>query len=129
MEVLLAKLKITISDSINKVTSYGDIIESSLKREVTESDITKCINKLGNTPFICNNLEIIKDDNIFISLSNLNETRREVINKLINIRENIKVKVIINDIKESNYIPTNNKININVLVRNIIMDYKKSKSH
>lgn len=119
VELLLnTKLKITISDGINKVTSYGDIIESSLKREVTESDITKCINKLGNTPFICNNLEIIKDDNIFISLSNLNETRREVINKLINIRENIKVKVIINDIKESNYIPTNNKININVLVRN-----------
>ena len=115
--ILNERLKITISDGINEVISYGDIIESSLKREVTKEDIEKCINKLGNTPFISNNIKITKDDNIFISLSNINETRREVIDKLINIRENTKKEVIINDIKESNYIKSNKKININALVR------------
>ena len=62
--MLNERLKITISDGINEVISYGDIIESSLKREVTKEDITKCINKLGNTPFISNNIKITKKHSV-----------------------------------------------------------------
>ena len=105
------QLKITISDGINKVSSTGNIIESSINREVTKNDIIRCINKLGNTPFKSNKIEILKDNNIFISLSNINETRRKTIDKLINLRENNK------EIKD-NYQPNlENKINLNVLAR------------
>lgn len=112
------KLKITLTDGINEVVEYGDIIEPAIKREVSKEDIIKCINKLGNTPFQTKNIEIEKDDNIFISLSNINDTRRKVIDKLIYIRENIKNKVIINEIKQNNIQETKeNKIFINALVR------------
>jgi len=120
VECLLdSRLKITINDGIDEVVSYGDIIDKALNREVTREGIVKCINKLGNTPFKINNLEVIKDDNIFISLSNLNEIRREVVDKLIVLRKNKKKEVIIKevgDIKEDKIVE--DKININVLVRN-----------
>lgn len=113
------KLKITVSDGINEVSSVGSIIDNAIKREVTESDIIKCVNKLGNTPFSINDIKVKKDNNIFISLSNINETRRDVIDKLINIRENKKQDVIINEINDNYIIKNNNKITINALVRNI----------
>lgn len=112
------KLKITASDGENIVSEYGNIIDKSINKEVTKEDITKCVNKLGNTPFISKNINILKDENIFISLSNLNETRRKVIEKLINTRENKKIEVIINKQKVNNYPKTTtNKLSINVLVR------------
>ena len=120
VECLLGeKLKIVITDGVNIVISYGNVIESSMNREVTNEDINKCINKLGNTPFKLNNIEINKDSNIFISLSNINETRRDAILKLIDLRENTKKEVIINEINNNYKEKLNNKINLNVLVRNI----------
>ena len=108
-----------INDGIDEVVGYGDIIDKAINREVTKEDIVKCVNKLGNTPFKINDIEVIKDDNIFISLSNLNQIRREVVDKLIVFRKNKKKEVIIreiDDINEGKVIES--KININVLVRN-----------
>lgn len=110
------KLKLTITDGINEVTEYGQVIELAKSREVTKEDIIKCINKLGNTPFITNDLKIIKDNNIFIGLSNLNEIRRLVVNKLITLRENTKKDVIINTITSKNITKEEN-ITITALVR------------
>lgn len=110
------KLKLTITDGINEVTEYGQVIELAKSREVTKEDIIKCINKLGNTPFITNDLKIIKDNNIFIGLSNLNEIRRLVVNKLITLRENTKKDVIINTITSKNITKEEN-ITISALVR------------
>ena len=113
------KLKIIINDGIDEVVGYGDIIKEAISREVSLDDIVRCVSKLGNTPFKVNDLEIIKDDNIFISLKNLNEIRREVVEKLIGLRKNKKKEVIIReieDIVEDRLVES--KININVLVRN-----------
>jgi len=110
------KLKLTITDGINEVTEYGQVIELAKSREVTKEDIIKYINKLGNTPFITNDLKIIKDNNIFIGLSNLNETRRLAIDKLITLRENTKKDVIINTITSKNITKEEN-ITITALVR------------
>lgn len=117
IECLIDKpLKITITDAINEVTEYGQVIETAKNREVTKEGIIKCINKLGNTPFITNDLKIIKDNNIFIGLSNLNEIRRLVVNKLINLRENTKKDVIINNITPKDITKEEN-ITITALVR------------
>jgi len=118
VECLLNKnLKITISDGINKITEYGDLIELSKNSEVTVDNIKKQLSKLGNTPFVLKNININKDDNIFINLSNLNQLRRKLTEQLIEIRQNKKT-----DILEQNYNITNinklDKLSINILVRN-----------
>ena len=47
-----------------------------------KEDIEKQINRIKDSIFKFNKLEIIMDDNIFIQIKNLNELRREAIHKL-----------------------------------------------
>ena len=82
------KLELTINDGENTITLYGDNIERAKNREVDCENITKCISKLGNTPFKLKKLIITKDENIFISLKSLNELRRKIVSELIELRKN-----------------------------------------
>ncbi len=111
-------LIITMSDGINKVVSKGNIINKALKKETTKKDILDKLEKLGNTPFIINKIEIDIDDNIFIPLSELNNIRRNLVDLLIKERTKIKKDIIINDIKRDENKTKNNKVTINFLVRN-----------
>lgn len=113
-----SRLKITISDGDNTVIEYGDMVEGAIKREVTEDDIRKCIDKLGNTPFKCTDIVIIKDDNIFVGLKMINEVRRRLVNNLMNLRKNRKYERKVLDVREKNYVKSGNKCYLNVLVRN-----------
>lgn len=112
------ELYISLSDEINEVEVRGTIVEPSINNPVTKEVIIDKLSKLGNTPFILNNIEVDIDDNIFISLKELNELRRELVTKLINKRIENKKEIIINEIpKIEDNVKTNN-VNINVLVRN-----------
>lgn len=112
------ELYISLSDEINEVEVRGTIVEPSINNSVTKEVIIDKLSKLGNTPFILNNIEVDIDDNIFISLKELNELRRELVTKLINKRIENKKEIIINEIpKIEDNVKTNN-VNINVLVRN-----------
>ena len=103
-----SKLEVEISDGDNNVIEYGNVIEKSINAPITEENIIKQFNKLGDTPFICNSFNIDMDNNIFISLKELNEIRRVLCNKLINIRENKKVEFIEKDVSfEKNNIDSN----------------------
>ena len=120
---------ITITDKINTITEYGDIVELSKSSEVTKDNIIKSLSKLGNTPFISDKINIDKDNNIFISLKSLNEVRRKLVDKLIIERTNINKNIIINGITPNNIKNNKNKINLNILVRNeeqlkCSLDYK-----
>ena len=75
-------LQITISDWIFTITKKGEIIESALKEETNITSIKQQLQKLGNTPYTLKEIEVIKDNNIFIRLSNLNEIRRYLTEKL-----------------------------------------------
>lgn len=113
------KLELTISDKENEFTIHGEIIDKAIKREVTREDIIKQLSKLGNTPFISDNIEIEKDNNIFVNLKSLNEIRRLAVDKLIELRESVKIPVIKNDYVENKIIEKkDNNIYLNVLVRN-----------
>ena len=116
------KFKVCVSDGVNTFNKEFDVIDKARSMPISENDIINSFSKLGNSPFIINNIEIDMDNNIFIPKSILNNYRRIVIDELINIRENSnKDNIIINDIKDNNYNidkNINNKININVLVRN-----------
>ena len=113
------RLELIIDDGINKVKKIGPLVEQAINTSTISDRIEEQLTKLGNTPFIKNNVNILADQNIFISIKELNEIRRVAIEELIIIRENSKKEVIINnekqDIKERN---TNNSYSLSILVRN-----------
>ena len=108
---------ITITDGINKVTEYGDIVELSKNNEVTKDNIIKCLSKLGNTPFVSNKIDINKDNNIFVSLKSINEIRRKVIDELIKKRISTNKNININKVLPKNNLNIQKKNNLNILVR------------
>ena len=112
------ELYISISDGINRIEVKGTIVEPSINNPVTSEVIVEKLSKLGNTPFILNNINLEIDDNIFISLKELNELRRDLVTKLINKRIENKKEIIINEIPKIEDNVKINKININILVRN-----------
>lgn len=107
---------VTISDGVNKVSKN---IECEIAQQCPTSKdaIIDKLAKLGNTPFICSDVNIDIPTNLFINMSLLNQTRRLLVDELIDLREKIKVPYLENEIITNNELPTND-FNISVLVRN-----------
>ena len=106
-------LETAISDKAFNLIEKGNIIEKSLNCETTKEMIVKQLSKLGNTPFILKNIEVYKDDNIFINITELNNIRRSLVDKLINKKIEIKSKDINKIVdKVVNYKDNNETINI-----------------
>ncbi len=97
-------LQITASDDTNIVSLAGNIVESSKTQPITKIRIKEQILKIGQTPFECKKIDIDYDENIFISIKELNELRRKVLLELQEIRENTKREFIKKDyqFKKSN---------------------------
>ena len=113
-----ASLELLVTDGVNRVMVKGNAIEKAIKSEVTSDDIIKQLSKLGNTPFRLDKVEVNKDDNIFINLKNLNEVRREAVERLVALREDVRRIVIKNTLKEeSKNKVIDSNIYLNVLVR------------
>lgn len=64
--------------------------EKPITKETTKEEIKEKLEKLGNTPFISKETKIDIKEKIFIPLSTINQTRRVLVEKLINERENQK---------------------------------------
>lgn len=76
-----------INDSINNIEVKSEyIVEQSIKSPTTKERIEEQLKKLGNTVYEFDKLDLIIDDNIFINIKELNEIRREAIEKLNNKR-------------------------------------------
>ena len=76
------KARLTITDGINNVTVTGGIVSSSINKPVDRDMIYEKLNKLGNTVYIFDKLDINIEDGIFIPVKEINELRREAIEKL-----------------------------------------------
>ena len=91
-------------DALRQITRIDDSyleyskVEKADNYPIEKDRIIKQITKLGNTPFSVNNIKLDIDENIFISIKELNEIRRQLVNKLIDIRMNTKKEVIINEV-------------------------------
>ena len=110
-------LEITISDGINNITETKNIVAKSINAPLTKERIKEQLEKLGNTPFKLKEINVDKDENIFIQIKELNELRRTLIDKLINEKtkkENIIINKIVNNVKNNK----NNNLTLNILVRN-----------
>ena len=85
---LLAKknnpLKITIIDNNYKVELTGNIVDKAINQPISKDRIEKQVSKLGDTQFTAYKINIDCDDDIFISIKELNDLRREAVNELIN---------------------------------------------
>jgi putative protease len=112
------KLKLTIKCDNDEITKEGIVVEEAKSAPMSKERIEEQLLKLGNTPFKCNKIDISMSDNIFVSIKELNELRREAVDEVINIRENSiphEFKEVNFDLEKcSNF---NKKTNINVLVR------------
>lgn len=110
-------LEIVINDGTFILSEKGNKIEKSQTSETTREMIVKQLSKLGNTPFRLKEIEIIKDDNIFISITELNSIRRNLVSKLIDKKTKIKPKEINKVVdKVINY--KDNKETMNIFVNN-----------
>ena len=80
------KMSLTISDGNNKVCVYGNIVDKSMNRPVDKNMICDKLNKLGDTVYKFDNLEIDIDNDIFIPIKDINELRRDAVNRLNELR-------------------------------------------
>ena len=84
---LKEKAILELTDGNNIVKIEENIIEQAKNNPITKETIEKQINKIKNTPYKLENLEIIMDDNIFVNIKDLNELRRKAIEELTNKRQ------------------------------------------
>lgn len=101
---------------------YGEnLVEKALKVPLTIGKVENQIKKLGNTPYEIKNIEIDLDENVSMSVSVLNNLRRECIEKLSAERFKIKNRKFKD--KKINYNPKivdkNYENNISVKVKNL----------
>ena len=111
-------IKLSINDQENYLEKTSSLIEKASTSPTTKDRITTQISKLGNTPFKVENIDIDCDEDIFVSIKDLNDLRRDLIDELINIRRNKKKDYIKNDYIKNEIVIKNNKVKINALIRN-----------
>lgn len=99
------KLIFKVIDDINNEVEFesNDILQQANNKPLKEEDYYKLFNKLGNTPFYFEKLNIYTDNKTFILVKDVNELRRKVIDKLIELRIK-RDEIIINN----NYVYNNN---------------------
>jgi len=66
-----------VLESIKETTKTGESIEDNIKKNLAKS---------GNTPFIVDDITIAFTNNWFLPISKVNEIRREVLEKLVDVR-------------------------------------------
>lgn len=113
------KLCLTIEDyDKNVVKVFLDNVEEARSSPTSRERIVEQLKKLGNTPFDLKSIDVIMDDNIFLSIKVLNDIRRTAVEQLIKKRTSLnklcrilpcEFKTISNDDKNTN---------LTVLVRN-----------
>lgn len=95
---LNSPLQLEIADGIDCIKIQGNMIEASKTSPTTKDRIKKQVEKLGDSPYFSTTTTVIADENIFISIKEINELRRKLIEKLTSIRMNRKTKVVVNDV-------------------------------
>lgn len=89
-EFLLGKpAHVVVTCNNSEYEIRGNVVESAMNSPMGSEQIKKQLSKLGNTEFYPNCIELSVDDNIFISVSELNDLRRKMITGL---RENLVLR-------------------------------------
>lgn len=110
-------LIIIFKDNNNNIVKDKIKVDTPIKRSTTSEEVKEKLTKLGNTPFICNNINININKDIFVNMKDLNNIRREICNKLIKERTSIKRNIIINKYNLNYQKDTNYNIEVSILAR------------
>lgn len=82
---------LTLTDGQNTVSLQGDICQTANMKSVTKADFIAQLSKLGNTVYYPEKIDGIVDENLFLSVSSINELRRKACEQLDHIRENSRI--------------------------------------
>lgn len=75
-------IKFMVSFRDVKAVAIGEMPKPAEKRPLTEEVLKSKLNKTGNTPFIFEEIEIDLDEGLFLSMTSINELRRQALNQL-----------------------------------------------
>ena len=81
-----SSIKVSLTDFKNTVSLEKDIVEKAINSGTSHDRIIEQLTKFGDTPFIVDNVTCELEDNIFVSIKELNNLRRELTNMLIDKR-------------------------------------------
>ena len=110
-------LELIVSDYQNEISLTSDIPSISLNHEITKEVIKEKLEKVNNTIYKINELEINLDNKLFIPISKINNIKREILDLLTKKRISTYQK----DFKELDYlkeIPDYKKNNIYTIYTN-----------
>jgi len=79
-------MQLSMSDGETSITVKGDEVQAAQKRASTAEDARRQLEKLGGTPFACENVQVIADEGVFLPVSALNALRRDAVDKLTEAR-------------------------------------------
>ncbi len=82
-------LEITISDGTFSFKVTGKEVEVSQNSPISKQRIREQVEKLGDTPFISTTTIVDSDPEIFISIKEINDLRRQLTEKLVQARMNL----------------------------------------
>ena len=91
-----------VNDGVNTVKATSGIVDVAMNAPLDEARIREQLEKLGDTPFVSTATVIEMGDNVFLNIKEINEVRRTAINRLLEVRQNAKKEVIINNITLDN---------------------------
>lgn len=98
------------------VTKQFDVVERAQNAALSKDTIIKQMGKVGNTPFEIKDIKIDLSDDLFIRVSDLNESRRIVLSELEKLKKERKKLVVIEEFEEPKTVKKSQGLSI--LVRN-----------
>ena len=79
-------LYLCITDGKNKVELSKDLVEQSINKPLLKEHVIAQIDRLGNTVYSFEHLEVDIDSDCYVNVKSLNEIRREAIERLTELR-------------------------------------------
>ena len=110
------KLSLEFSDGKHSVKSFGDIVQPS--RTAPTADLKQSIAKLGDTPYEIVQIDIERNDDIFIAKSSLNAIRRDAADALSSARTALPARNTASFVPRKPVLMEKAEPRVHVLVRN-----------
>ncbi len=111
------ELRVKYSDGVNEVEEVQAKVLEARSMPITKERIKEIMSKLGNTPFVMDDIVLDVDNDIFIPVGILNGIRRNLVEQLISKRTQVKEfkKIKTEEIKGER---AKSKLKISAKVRN-----------
>ncbi len=97
-------ISLTVGDGENTVTVKGEVPQKAKNKPTIYEDVLKNITKLGGTPYFDEGGAVKLDEGLFVSASWLNDLRRKAVEKLDNVRSEVKREASNAEYKNSVYV-------------------------